>query len=78
MRWMAASRSWFCGTIQPLACSAFQIASPFLAAERVEDRGFCDVGGQRAEPLAGGEVEEVAQQASGAEPRVVLVVAQAL
>ena len=51
---------------------------PFSGPKAARSFGFSTSDGQRAEPLAGGEVEEVAQQAAGAEPRVVLVLAQAL
>ena len=50
----------------------------FLPAECIEELVLLDFGGQGAQPLAGGQVEEVAQQVAGAEPWVALILAQAL
>ena len=72
-RWMSASRSWFRGTIQPFACRAFQIASPFSRPNASRNFCFSTSEASGPEPLAGGQVEEVAQQALRAEPRVALV-----
>src|SRR5262249_24760481 len=47
-----------------------------LAAEVFDERLPLDVSGQRTEPFAGGEVEEITEQSLGAELRVALVLTQ--
>ena len=46
----------------PLGLQRLPDGLALLAAERVQELLLLHVAGQRAEPLAGGQVEEVAQQ----------------
>ncbi len=72
-RRISASWSLFRGAIQPGGGQGLPEPRPLLVAERLEDHRLVDVRRQRPQPLAGGQIEEVAEQPLRRQARVGLI-----